>query len=148
MKKLLITFCIIITATLSINAQETSKNTIGLTFRSLDVTKNAEITYQHKIGKRNRLQVDFAKSFKNSEYVITGEYQWIWKLEDKFSWYAGPGIGYSNFGEKPFGFGNIGIEYDFKIPLLLSIENRLVTFNSDDVKFLKGLFLLSARYQF
>lgn len=148
MKKLLLVFGLLLATTITVNAQEISKNTIGLTFSSSNVTNGLEITYQHKISNRNRLQFDLGKSFKHSQFFITGEYQWVWKIENKLNWFIGPGVGYSNTGDSFLGFANTGIEYNFNIPLLISIETQPIIFNSDDIHFFESIFALSARYQF
>jgi hypothetical protein len=58
-------------------------------------------------------------------------YQWVWNIDGGFNWYAGVGGGvgsYSrdyydnrNYDSNAFAFaaGDIGIEYNFDIPLLI-----------------------------
>jgi hypothetical protein len=57
-------------------------------------------------------------------------YQWVWNIDGGFNWCGvGGGVGnYSHNGDKydtfVFAAGNIGIEYDFDIPLLISLDFR------------------------
>ncbi|MCH4565688.1 hypothetical protein MKP05_21645, partial [Halomonas sp. EGI 63088] len=65
---------------------------------------------------------------------LAGIYQWVWNIEGDFNWYAGLGGGFGSFKWKAndyketetfvFAAGDIGIEYDFDIPLLLSLDFR------------------------
>ena len=69
-------------------------------------------------------------------YRLTGLYQWVWNIDGGFNWYAGAGGGIAqvNFNDVPIGIddsetyvyaaGDIGIEYDFDIPLLISLDFR------------------------
>jgi hypothetical protein len=60
-------------------------------------------------------------------------YQWVWNIDGGFNWYAGVGgigsYGYDNdnthYNEHLFCCrGHIGIEYNFDIPLLISLDFR------------------------
>jgi hypothetical protein len=88
---------------------------------------------------------------------LTGLYHWVWQLDGNFNWYAGPGAGIASYDfddnridDETFIFlaGNVGIEYNFDIPLLLSLDFRpelgFGNFN-DDLDF---DIALGIRYQF
>jgi hypothetical protein len=61
-------------------------------------------------------------------------YQWVWNIDQEFNWYAGVGGGLgswntSNTINKDSGTflyvaGTIGIEYNFDIPLQISLDLR------------------------
>ena len=76
------------------NAQDISKNALGLRLGSNDGF-GGEISYQKGLGDNNRLELDLG--FRNSNNVdafkIVGLYQWIWNIEGGFNWYAGVGGG-------------------------------------------------------
>ena len=68
---------------------------------------------------------------------LTGLYQWVWNIDGGFNWYAGVGGGvgsydrkyndnrdYDNNGVFAFAAGDIGIEYNFDFPLLISLDFR------------------------
>lgn len=76
----------------------------------------------------------FDLRFRNSNTVdvfkLVGLYQWVMPLEDRFNWYVGAGAGFglynSSVDDGTFALlaGDLGIEYNFKIPLLLSLDIR------------------------
>lgn len=63
---------------------------------------------------------------------MVGLYQWVWNIEKQINWYAGTGGVVASWKTKNTNFdgsyflaaGNIGIEYNFNIPLLLSLDYR------------------------
>ena len=69
-------------------------------------------------------------------FKLAGVYQWVHQLDGNFNWYygVGGGLGSVDFDILPnssdddglfvFGAGNIGVEYNFDIPLLLSLDFR------------------------
>jgi opacity protein-like surface antigen len=144
----------------SVNAQDISSNAIGLRFGDNDGF-GAEISYQHKIKDSNRLEFDLGfRDNKNFDiWKLTGVYQWIWNVDGGFNWYAGFGAGIGNVDVKGFdnddgifvnAAGNVGVEYNFEIPLLISLDFRpefgiVNDFGDDDL----GVDIaLSLRYQF
>lgn len=166
MKKTLLLLLAVVAFGVQGSAQEIAKNAIGLRLGDNDGF-GPEINYQRGLGDNNRLELGFAwHNHKHHDAVkLTGIYQWVWNIDGGFNWYAGPGAGlgivnydhkydndypYRNKGESEFyAFltGDIGIEYSFDFPLLLSLDLR-PQFNlgyHDDVNFDVGL---SARYQF
>ncbi|NRA94565.1 MAG: hypothetical protein HRU26_18205 [Psychroserpens sp.] len=113
-------------------AQEIADNAIGLRLGDSDGF-GAEISYQRALGDNNRLEADLGwRSGDGYDgFKLTGVYQWVWELDGNFNWYAGAGGGlgsYSvdDFDDDTFFFiaGNAGIEYNFDIPLLLSLDFR------------------------
>lgn len=120
---------------LRINAQDISKNAIGLRLGS-DDGFGGEISYQRALGGNNRLEIDLGIRNSNNYdgFKATGLYQWLWNIEGGFNWYAGVGGGLANYnGNKNddfsetfvFAAGNIGIEYNFpSTPILLSLDYR------------------------
>lgn len=142
-------------------AQEISKNAIGLRLGNNDGF-GPEINYQRGIGDNNRLEFGFAwHNHKHHDAIkLTGIYQWVWNIDGGFNWYAGPGAGLGiasydkhhnhNHGDNDtyaFITGTVGIEYNFDIPLMISLDAR-PQFNlgyNDDLGIDVGL---GIRYQF
>lgn len=116
-------------------SQKISENALGLRLGDNDGF-GAEVSYQRALGSSNRLEVDLG--WRNSKHVdavkLAGLYQWVWNIDGGFNWYAGVGGGlgswrYDYKGENDngtfvFAAGDIGIEYDFDIPLLISLDFR------------------------
>lgn len=156
MKKLIVASVIAVTSFLTVNAQDISKNALGLRLGDNDGF-GAEISYQHYLKENNRLELDLG--WRNSNNVdafkLIGLYQWVMPIEDRFNWYVGVGGGLGAFetagddGVFALVAGDIGIEYNFNIPLILSLDFRPeLGFNdaySDDLDF---DIALGIRYQF
>ena len=134
MRKLFLSTVAIFTGLLFMNAQDVSENSIGLRLGDSDGF-GAEISYQRALGEANRLEVDLGwRSARDYDgFKLTGIYQWVWELDGDFNWYAGAGGGLGSYGfdnsaldDETFVFvaGNVGIEYIFDIPLLLSLDFR------------------------
>lgn len=134
MKKLVLTTVILFTSLFFVKAQNIADNAIGLRIGD-DDGFGTEISYQRALGDNNRLELDLGwRSGKSYDgFKLTGLYQWVWQLDGDFNWYAGAGGGLAtlNFDNKDidnetFAFvaGNVGIEYQFDIPLLLSLDFR------------------------
>jgi len=134
MKKLFLTIVAIGGLIFTANSQEIAENAIGLRLGDSDGF-GTEITWQRALGDVNRLEVDLGwrsgKSYNG--FKLAGLYQWVWQLDGNFNWYAGfgGGVGSYSFDEANiddetflFAAGNIGVEYDFDIPLLISLDFR------------------------
>ena len=148
MKKVLLVFSLFLAATFSANAQEISDNAIGLRLGDNDGF-GFEISYQRKLKEDNRLEVNlgFRKDFYDLK--LTGLYEWVWKLEDNFNWYAGAGAGlYESSGVGLFASGVVGIEYSFDIPLQISLDYRPELGLAGGLDGLNSNIALSVRYQF
>lgn len=138
MKLLKISVFLFFLATCGLSAQSISDHALGLRLGDSDGF-GAEISYQKSIARYNRLEIDLGwRDSRNFDaFKLTGIYQWIHKLDGNFNWYYGVGGGLGNVdfsagsnGNTPdgglfvFGAGDIGIEYNFDIPLLLSLDFR------------------------
>lgn len=165
MKKLFLLAAFVIGAGLynQAAAQTISDNALGLRFGGGDGV-GAEVSYQRALGMdNNRLEVDFGWR-NNSDFdaiKLTGLYQWVWNIEGGFNWYAGVGAGLLSVdadhyyddddGTYLFVAGDIGIEYNFDIPLMLSLDFRpeFGFFSDNDVlnEFAPDI-ALGVRYQF
>lgn len=101
----------------------------------------AEISYQHLLGSSNRIEFDLGwRDSRSWDLVkLSGIYHWVMPIEGGFYWYVGPGaaLGVWDYDDDfPFddrnndeGFflnvaGQVGIEYNFDIPLQLSLDVR------------------------
>ena len=164
MKKLFIAFVLIAGFSFSSQAQEIADNALGLRLGDNDGF-GAEISYQRALGGNNRLELDLG--INDGKYYdafkLAALYQWVWNIDGGFNWYAGVGggLGSVSYDNRPndnvydgrseffaFGAGDIGIEYNFDIPLLISLDFRPeIGFNdfNDDLGFDIALGL---RYQF
>ncbi|MHA7843059.1 MAG: hypothetical protein ACX93I_07040 [Winogradskyella sp.] len=164
MKKLILLFAVFATFTFAASAQEIADNAIGLRLGDSDGF-GAEISYQRALGSNNRLEFDLGlRSGNNYDgFKLAGLYQWVWQLDGDFNWYAGAGGGLASysFDNIPngnddsdtfvFAAGNLGIEYSFDIPLLLSLDFRPeIGFGGDlyDNNDLDFDIALGIRYQF
>ena len=162
MKRIIFTVIAMVAITFAAQSQTISKNAIGLRLGDSDGF-GTEVSYQRAVGDNNRLEFDLGwRSNKHFDaYRITGLYQWVWNIDGGFNWYAGLGGGLAqvnfddDFGDFDddtetylYGVGDIGIEYNFDIPLLISLDFRpefgFGQFNDDlDLDIALGL-----RYQF
>jgi hypothetical protein len=156
-------------ATINLQAQSISDNTLGLRLGDSDAF-GVEISYQKSIGRLNRAEFNlgFRDSREFDAYKLAGVYQWVHNIEGGFNWYYGVGGGLGNADFEPvsngnngfsddndglfvFAAGNLGLEYDFDIPLLISLDIRpeigLIGFDGFDNDFLFDI-ALGLRYQF
>ncbi|MGB5419787.1 hypothetical protein [Algibacter sp.] len=163
MKKLFLLSLAVLGFAFTSNAQDISENAIGLRLGDSDGF-GAEISYQRALGDNNRLEVDLGwRDGSNYDgFKLAGLYQWVWNLDGGFNWYAGVGGGLGSFsvnvpGQKDitdtfiFAAGDIGIEYGFDIPLLLSLDFRPEIGFGDDLYNNNDLdfdIALGIRYQF
>ena len=117
------------------NGQNISENALGLRLGSNNGF-GSEISYQRKLSSNNRLELDLGwrSSHNINATKLTGLYQWVWNIDKGFNWYAGVGggignwrynnVNYSDSGVILFAAGDIGIEYNFSIPLQLALDFR------------------------
>ncbi|WP_299114139.1 hypothetical protein [uncultured Winogradskyella sp.] len=158
MKKLILTTFAVFAGFAFMNAQEIADNAIGLRLGDSDGF-GAEISYQRALGDNNRLEVDLGwRSGNNYDgFKLTGIYQWVWELDGNFNWYAGAGGGFgsysfddNDFDDETFFFvaGDVGIEYNFDIPLILSLDFRPELGFGDFRDDLDFDIALGIRYQF
>jgi hypothetical protein len=165
MKRMFLALALVASMFGALNAQvkenvQVKEKAIGLRFAF-----GAELSYLHPLGKDHRLEFDLGyNSFGHNlaghtswGTSLSGIYQWVWDLSDLadgFNWYAGAGgaiLTHSSF----FGtgvLGQVGIEYNFKFPLQLSVDYRPAIYlipGTDNVT--RSSFTgacLSARYRF
>ncbi|GGG89947.1 hypothetical protein GCM10011416_03130 [Polaribacter pacificus] len=155
MKKTFLIIGLLFAATFTTNAQEIAENAIGLRLGGNNGF-GGEISYQRKMSENNRLEIDLGIRNGNSSdsFKATGIYQWVWTLEDKFNWYAGAGGGIGSIKNAGisetfiFATGDIGIEYNFDAPILISLDYRPEFGFSDAYDGLNSDLALSVRYQF
>jgi hypothetical protein len=166
MKKIFLSALMLLGLAFSAQAQDISKNALGLRLGDNDGF-GGEISYQRGLGDNNRLELDLG--WRNSNHVdalkLTGLYQWVWNIDGGFNWYAGVGAGLGswsydgpgnadNDGVFILAAGDLGIEYNFDIPLQLSLDIRPEFYlnNSGDNKFREDNFgpdiALGIRYRF
>lgn len=141
---------LIIGLSFSAQAQKSSKNALGVRLGDNDGF-GGEISYQRKLSDNNRLELDLG--WRNSNNVdavkLVGLYRWVWNIDGGFNWYAGVGGGvgswsydtkfnnnsYDDSGSFALLAGDIGIEYNFDIPIQLSLDFRPeLYFNSNDFR--------------
>lgn len=160
MKKLFFLFALAIGASFGTQAQQISPNALGLRFGAGNGL-GTEISYQMAMGA-NRLELDLGLNSNDNydRFALTGVYQWVWNLEGNFNWYAGVGatIGSWSYNENFAGAneggfnagatGQLGIEYNFNIPLQLSLDVRPNFWLLDDAGFDWNGLALGVRYQF
>ena len=162
MKKIVLLTLCIFGLTLSSQAQSIADNALGLRLGGSDGV-GTEISYQRALSENNRLELDLGWRNGNNydAFKLTGLYHWVWNIEGGFNWYAGFGAGIGSvdgnnddFDDDDNGLfvnaaGNVGIEYDFDFPLLLSLDFRpefgVINSYGDEVDF---DIALGIRYQF
>lgn len=135
MKKLVIVIIIGVSFMFNLSAQEVSSHAIGIRSGDNDGF-GVEVSYQKKMGDINRLELDLGfRDNKNYDaWKLSGIYQWVWNIDGGFNWYAGFGAGIGSWDNKSTtnlddglfvnAVGNIGIEYNLEIPLLISLDFR------------------------
>lgn len=98
MKKTLLIIGLIVAGVFSANAQEISKNALGVRLGDSDGF-GAEISYQRALSDNNRLEFDLGlRSGKGYDgFKLAGLYQWVWQLDGRFNWFAGVGGGVGSF---------------------------------------------------
>ena len=164
MKKLLLLAIVLIGTGLftEAQAQRIADNAIGLRIGGGNGT-GAEISYQRALGgDNNRLELDLGWRNGNDydAFKLAALYQWVWNIDGGFNWYVGAGGGlgsvddkrrdYDDGGTYLFAAGDIGIEYDFEIPLMLSLDFRpeIGFADSNLVEDFSPDIALGIRYQF
>ncbi len=165
MRKLILTAFMLVGLAFSSQAQDISKNALGLRLGDNDGF-GGELSYQRGLSDNNRLEFDLG--WRNSNHIdafkLVGLYQWVWNIEDGFNWYAGVGAGVGSWSidEKYYGAddsgsyilaaGDIGIEYNFDFPLQLSLDFRPeLYFGGDYADYRDGFgpdIALGIRYRF
>lgn len=169
MKKIILVLICFASFGWSSQAQEIAKNAIGLRLGGGNGF-GAEVSYQRKIGSDNN-RLEFDLGFRNDDdfdaFKLAALYQWVWNIEGGFNWYVGAGGGVGSVsanhhyyhdhyddhhGDGTFAFiaGNIGIEYNFKIPLQVFIDFRpeIGFYDYDVIDDFSPDLAIGVRYQF
>jgi len=137
MKKIFLILIVVLSFSLTAEAQKISDNAIGLRLGDNDGI-GAEINYQRGLSENNRLEFGLAWRTKDdvNALKLTGLYQWVFKLDGNLNWYTGAGGGLvstsfdDDFPGDPdnetslFIAGDIGIEYNFDMPIIISLDFR------------------------
>ncbi|MDG1039235.1 MAG: hypothetical protein P8H13_05365 [Polaribacter sp.] len=156
MGKLFLFFSLSIATLFTAKSQVISKNAIGLR-GNYNNDFRTEITYQSIIGYTNRLEVNLGlfKQEDDAKYFkATTIFQWVWQLANKLNWHSGFGGGVGNYKDnsksKTFTFatGSVGIEYNFKAPVIMALDYHQEYGFYDVYEGLKSNIGLSLRYQF
>jgi hypothetical protein len=154
MKKAIISIITVVLLSFTGTAQ-VEPHAIGLRFGGGNFGGGAELNYLHGFGDANRLELGLGlNSMEGGSYLnIAGIYQWVWELEQGFSWYAGPGaqlLMVKNASAILVG-GEIGVEYNFNtemdVPLQIGLDTRPM-FNLGDGEGFGWGVALSVRYTF
>lgn len=146
------------------HAQTISENALGLRIGGGN-GYGAEVSYQRAVGSDNN-RLEFDLGWRNDSYYdaikLVGLYQWVWNIDGGFNWYVGAGAGIGSYndnrhldynphdGAYVLAAGDIGLEYNFDFPLLLSLDFRPEFGFSDYVEshdFAPDI-ALGVRYQF
>ena len=143
-------------ATMGVSAQRISKNALGVRLGDNDGF-GGEISYQRYLHENNRLEFDLGWRDSNNvdAFKLVGLYQWVMPIDGGFNWYVGAGGGVGSFdaGDNSGAFalvaGDLGIEYNFDIPLMISLDMRPeLGFNDSYSDDLDLDIALGLRYQF
>lgn len=136
MKKVFLLALLAIGFGVTSQAQTIADNALGLRFGGGDGL-GAEVSYQRALGSNNN-RLELGLGWRNDSdfdaFKLAALYQWVWNLDGGFNWYAGVGGGVGSVSDNRrdrgddgafiFAAGNIGIEYNFDIPLLISLDFR------------------------
>ena len=162
MKKFILTLALALSMTGVLNAQAEGSS-IGLR-----LGYPTELSFQTGLSNTNRLELGLGlRSYgyyttNYSQFSLSGVYQWVWNLSalaDGFNWYAGVGasLGYYSYSYSNVTYsalpvsilGQLGIEYNFNIPIRLSLDYRpALLFNGNGNGFVGDGFALGVRYRF
>jgi len=148
MKKLLLSAVVLLGLAFSAQAQDGRRNALGLRLGDNDGF-GGELSYQRSFSD-NRLELDLGWRNSNNydAFKLAALYQWVWNIEGGFNWYAGvgggvgswsydgpgggPGNDFDEDGTFLFAAGDLGIEYNFDIPLMISLDFRPEFYFGDD----------------
>ncbi|GAA0722493.1 hypothetical protein GCM10009430_24940 [Aquimarina litoralis] len=161
-KRIFISFIVVVASIFTAKAQDVPEHALGLRLSESDGFW-AEASYQAGLNSDSRIELNLGVQGRNrfNALKLTGMYHWVFNIDGGLNWYVGPGIGgglvdFDNDLDnrddlETFGFvtGDVGVEYHFDFPLLISIDFRpeiyFDDYNNDDIIFNLGL---SARYKF
>ncbi|NLO70086.1 MAG: hypothetical protein GX102_03915 [Porphyromonadaceae bacterium] len=136
-------------------AAQTNDRAIGLRFGY-----GAELSYQHPLSGNTRLEADLGLYGYGDRgaFVFSGIHQWVMNIDGGLDWYAGVGAQLGtrwyekdNTWNSGFGLavaGQIGLEYNFPVPLQLSLDYRPAFYFIPAVGGAWDYVALSVRYRF
>jgi len=123
-------------------SQDIADNTIGLRLGDSDGF-GAELSYQRHIGRygRGELNIGFRDHRAYDAFKLSGLYQSVFEISGIFNWYYGFGGGAGNVKFDPvpgdlgqavvpegglfvFAAGDVGVECNLDMPLLISLDIR------------------------
>lgn len=84
---------IIALSAISASQAQVNPHAIGLRLGGDGNTNGVELTYQHGLGSKNRLELDLgfnSRKYYNNMF-LAGIYHWDWNLTKGLNWYVGPG---------------------------------------------------------
>lgn len=148
MKKIILSLVVVFASLSFAKAQD---NAIGLRFGW-----GTEVSFQRMLNDSKRIELDlglWGLDFDNPSLFLSGIYHWVFdlsQLADGFKWYVGPGAGIGLYS-KDFSvraLGQLGIEYNFKFPLQLSLDWSPTLIIIPDVDFGFQGVSLGVRYKF
>ena len=130
MKKIILTLALVLSMSTALFAQAEG-STIGLRFGY-----PTEVSYQKGLNSENRIELGLG--FRNyvgyyTNLSVSGVYQWVKDLStiaDGMAWYYGGGasVGFYSYYQNSYFpisvLGQVGIQYDFNVPLRLSLDWR------------------------
>ena len=115
---------------------QVNPHAIGIRLGGNGNINGAEVSYQHGLSERNRLEFDLGVGGNNNHArtSLIGVFHWDWNITKGLNWYVGPGVALGfhtyrdggNYVNVGLG-GQIGLEYDFNsigAPILISIDGR------------------------
>jgi hypothetical protein len=143
MKKTFLLLVLLVGLSLTMKAQESA---LGIR-----CGYGGEISYLHPMGGDNRLEADLGLWSHGVD--ATAIYDWVFKdwplnFDGNFHWFTGVGGTLGLHNNASLGLaGNIGVEYNFNIPLQLSLDYRPVFYFGSDGFWGDGV-ALGVRYVF
>ena len=118
------------------SSQEIANHALGLRLGDSDGF-GAELSYQKSIFRYGRLEFDLGwRDGRNFDVLkFTGLYQTLFSIDGPFNWYYGFGGGLGDVTFEPgytdddgglfvFAAGNIGVECNLNMPVLISLDLR------------------------
>lgn len=136
---------------------QVDRNALGLRIGGGTVS-GAEISYQVGVSSKNRVEIGLGFGGNNhyNRIGLAATYQWVWNIgHEGFNWFIGPGAGvaFNNGKEDRQDYtalglgGQIGLGFNFNIPLQLTLDTRPFWDFGDESEFNWGL-ALGIRYRF
>lgn len=140
MEKLFYTIIIVLAFTSTLPAQTIAKDALGLRLTTSEGF-GADLSYQHAFSQKNRLELDLGWRNGNEYdgFKLSALEQLVLNIKSGFNWYIGGGGGVASYNydyneisgldindNYTFLFlaANVGIEYNFASPIVISLDVR------------------------